>query len=473
MTYLTSIPQELEEYGLCKTFAVRKELIHLKHIQTEIFVRKSIDINSYLYSLEWSLFDYIEYLTNRTRRIFNFNREYKWDINEIIKSDYDNFFPAECQLSHKFLSINNLYRHSEKNVDPEKKGFFEDNGRVKAMKFRGIISSCFIIPVNSLSFLGEKEFKIGQEFNCIDDEEICRKYIRGGYQNNVSKQVKLLDKIVDSRMAPEHPDTAQLFRNLDHLNLNDYIAVTYKLHGTSARYYNTLTKRKLSWYEWLLLKFSAKIHTEEYSYVVGSRRVIKSVNFSTLDNKQHFYDSDLWTQIGQQYFKDKLNKGEAVYCEIIGRDYTGKAIQPGYTYGLEIPKVYIYRISNISPQGIEIDLPFLQMEERAKQLGIECCPPLFYGKLETFIKSYSNAMPHELLDNRDIGGLLEKIFYDGLLERSSILDASCVEEGFCLRIEKYPRPEILKIKSKGFLLHEGALLDKDDVVDIEEQQTQF
>ena len=28
------------------------------------------------------------------------------------------FFPAECKLSETFLSANNLYRHSEKNVDP-------------------------------------------------------------------------------------------------------------------------------------------------------------------------------------------------------------------------------------------------------------------------------------------------------------------------------------------------------------------
>src|SRR5574337_802508 len=44
------------------------------------------------------------------------------------------FFPAECQISHQLLSYNNLYRHSELNRNPENKGFFEDNMRVKSVK---------------------------------------------------------------------------------------------------------------------------------------------------------------------------------------------------------------------------------------------------------------------------------------------------------------------------------------------------
>ena len=60
------------------------------------------------------------------------------------------FFPAECELSPEFLSGNNLYKHSERNVDTTKKGFFDDNGRVRAVKFKGIVSSGFLIPQNSL-----------------------------------------------------------------------------------------------------------------------------------------------------------------------------------------------------------------------------------------------------------------------------------------------------------------------------------
>ncbi len=64
---------------------------------------------------------------------------------------------------------------------------------------------------------------------------------------------------------------------------------------------------------------------------------------------------------------------------------------------------------------------------------------------------------------------LSKKFYDELLEKPSILDSSVVEEGFCIRKDTCNKPEIFKIKSKAFLLHEGHQLDK-EVKDIEEEQ---
>src|ERR1044072_131935 len=64
------------------------------------------------------------------------------------------FFPAESKLSDKFLKSNNLYRHSNLNADTTKTGFFEDSGRVKAIKFKGVISSGFIIPISSVISMG-------------------------------------------------------------------------------------------------------------------------------------------------------------------------------------------------------------------------------------------------------------------------------------------------------------------------------
>jgi hypothetical protein len=93
-SYLTNIPQEIEVYGFCKTLVVRREVIHIKHIFTEIFVRKTIDIQKYLDKINWSLFDYMEYMTNRLRKIHHFNRDYINNINEIVKSDRDRFFPT-------------------------------------------------------------------------------------------------------------------------------------------------------------------------------------------------------------------------------------------------------------------------------------------------------------------------------------------------------------------------------------------
>lgn len=289
----------------------------------------------------------------------------------------------------------------------------------------------------------------------------------------IEKDRKIID-FIDGKMAPQHFDTSHLLKNCNNLNLDDYIAVTYKLHGTSARYFNTLVKRKLSLLERFCKFLGIKVQTEEYKLVCGSRKVIKSVDFKAIDDKNHWYKTgDLWTEVGVNYFRDKLNHGEAVYCEIIGKTYGGEAIQSGYTYGLNLPEIYIYRISNINSQGIEVDLSYQQMKERAVQLGIKVCPEYFYGKLVDFIAKHISFVKRTYLEY-GLEAILNKIFFENgyktpLLEQPSILDCSVVEEGFCIRIDKYPKPEIYKIKSKKFLEHETKMVDK-EVVDIESDQ---
>jgi len=114
--------------------------------------------------------------------------------------------------------------------------------------------------------------------------------------------------------------------------------------------------------------------------------------------------------------------------------------------------------SNINPQGIEVDLSYHQMIERSKQLNIPVCPEFFYGNLRNFIAANSEYYTEEVPDNFEI--VISDLFYNTLLEKPSILDKSVIEEGFCIRVDKYPKPQIFKIKSKKFLLHESGALDK-------------
>jgi len=51
------------------------------------------------------------------------------------------FFPAGAKLSFSMCATNNLFRDSQLNGDHNAKGFFEPNGRVKAVKFQGVIST--------------------------------------------------------------------------------------------------------------------------------------------------------------------------------------------------------------------------------------------------------------------------------------------------------------------------------------------
>lgn len=378
------------------------------------------------------------------------------------------FFPAECQISHEFLSMNDLYRHSELNADKNKKGYFEDTRRVKAQKFKGIISSGFVIPTTSF-MTSIHEWEVGDEFNEINGFEICRKYKRkraGGQTGFSNPRTKVLDDIVDSKQAPEHPDTAQLMRNLHKLNLDTRIIVSYKLHGTSARTYNVLAKRKLTWLERMAKRFGVKVQEEQYEYVVASRRTLKSVGFEELPGKNHYFtEGDLWSEVAKIRLDGRLYKGEAVYYEIIGKTYGGQDIQAGYSYGLDTPHIFVYRITNINAQGVEVDLSYNQMKHRAAQLGLDICPEFFVGTLGEFIDKYDSGQTYKELEEP-----LTRIFYNKLLEQPSILDKSVVEEGFCVRIEdSYPKAEIYKVKSKKFLEHETKVKDK-ELVDMEEEE---
>jgi len=92
--YLTGIPPVAEEHGLCKVLLVRHESIHLKHIFTEIFVRRKVDIYKILNALDLSLEEYMEIMTNRMRRIYNFSRHFIKNCDEIVKNKRISFFPT-------------------------------------------------------------------------------------------------------------------------------------------------------------------------------------------------------------------------------------------------------------------------------------------------------------------------------------------------------------------------------------------
>ncbi len=383
----------------------------------------------------------------------------------LVSKDYQPglyvFFPCESVLPPDLLGMSNLYRHPELNLDKTKKGFFEDSGRVKAVKFKGVISSGLVMPLDCLAYTkcDIKTFKAGDEFNRINGVDVCKKYIikrrYDGKSNNQERKSRLIESIIDIKMAPEHFDTSHLMKNLHKLNPLSNISVTVKLHGTSMSCGRTLVNRKLSWRDKIAKFFGVKVVDQNYEYYARSRHVIKSVGFSKISNKDHYYKHDLWTEVSRDLFEGKLNDGEIVYGEIIGVDLTGKPLHKGYSYGFDKPKVYLYRISNINRQGIEIDLPYNQMVKRAEQLGVPVCNELFVGRFHEFLDKYGA-----------VGDTFEEmvydVFYNKLLDKPSIFDPKVIEEGFCIRIDKYPTPTIYKVKSPLFLLHETKVLDTGD-----------
>lgn len=170
----------------------------------------------------------------------------------VISKDYKEgdivvYFPVESSISEKYLSANNLYEMSEfernSNAEEVKKilteaeafpdddierkqeclskakalcGFFNKYGRVRILKLRGQYSQGFIAGVDSLvnynSSLADVDWEsmVGKQFNFVEDDEICKKFIppvkpreqhSAGNQSLWKKRMKKLKKF--NRIIPE------------------------------------------------------------------------------------------------------------------------------------------------------------------------------------------------------------------------------------------------------------------------------
>lgn len=370
--------------------------------------------------------------------------------NNHKEGDIGIVFPGETQLSEEFCKKNNLYRHAELNEDPDKKGYLEDNRRIKAVKFRGHRSDALFMSLDSLDYLDIDVFELkeGDEFDIIDDHEICKKYVvarRVGRQNHQA-QAKRFSR-VDTKHIPEHLDSDNYFKFSDSVKPTEQVIVTQKLHGTSIRIANTIVKRKVNIAERIARLFGATIQEYEHDYVFGSRKVIKDVNNP---NQNHYYEVDLWTQEGKK-LEGILPKNYIVYGEVIGWVGPGSSIQKGYTYQIAdgACELYVYRIAIVNEDGIMTDLSWDQVKEFCFKSGLKHVPELWRGTHGEF----------------DVDKWLDIRFNDMFRHALPLDDKDKVDEGVCIRVEHIV-PYILKAKSPKFLQHESKMLDE-QAVDLE------
>ena len=97
-------------------------------------------------------------------------------------------FTAETQLSHDFCRENNLYRHSQYNVDPEQKGYIGDNRRVKALRLRGNVSSALFLPMDCILPFTDRDLPIGTTFTHVETRRyVANMWLRWLADRNRSK----------------------------------------------------------------------------------------------------------------------------------------------------------------------------------------------------------------------------------------------------------------------------------------------
>lgn len=271
------------------------------------------------------------------------------------------YFPVECVIAAEFLRFHNLYRESTLNTNPEEKGFFEESGRVKCVKLRGIASEGFIMPysalyrfaidpntnpVNLLTIYEDAQKLIDTSFDTVENTKLVWKYVvkvktSGVNLNSKSKKATMSDKIIDQQFR-FHIDTPKLQDNIYKLSPKDLIQISIKQHGTSAIFCNLLTKRKLNWKERIACKLGISVVDQEYTTFCSSRKVIKDPLLNP-SLTQGYYDCDIWN-LGLEVIKNYLIKGMTVYAEIVGYMPTGSAIQGTWDYGcIYDPKVYNYK----------------------------------------------------------------------------------------------------------------------------------
>lgn len=290
------------------------------------------------------------------------------------------FFPAECELSQEFLQRNNLYRHSENNMNTTIKGFFEDNGRVKAVKFKGIISSGFLCPISFLhSLTNINKLSIWDTFHTIDNLEICKKYRS---PQAIAKAKSLAaqgikqpkyDRVIPTQFRL-HTSTPKFLHFLNDFKEGDRVVITEKLHWTSAVFSNVLTKTPLRWRDKLAQMVWVRVQDKEYFPLYSSRTVIKNQDINP-NQDGGFYWEDVWGIYAKQ-LESKIEKGITLYGEIVGYTPSGAYIQKGYDYGCDegTSRFYCYRITSTTPDGIVIEFTDSQIRQYCELREIRVVP---------------------------------------------------------------------------------------------------
>jgi hypothetical protein len=398
------------------------------------------------------------------------------DFNTIItgldakEGDSYVYFPVEGQISKEFLSHTNSFRDKELNADPEKVGFFDEKGRVKAMKLRGEKSMGYIVPANIIyKWAGvgnpNPNNHINQEFDTIGGQLLVNKYeppTRGTANTKQGKKPKL-SRIVDGQVHL-HVDTENLRKNPHKVNPNDTISITYKTHGTSWWVGNVLVKRNLSILERLTKFFGGNIQELVYDLVYGSRKVVKNKTFEDPKGQDHFFGYDLWEGIKEE-IGEYIPKGWTLYGEMLGYDRNGGMIQKGYDYGCSISgggekpqhKLEVYRITNTTPDGLVTELSYTEIKAFCDKAGLDTPHLFYYGVAKDWLRGLRGVYG----DGREFSEQFIKELEQAYNDKDCFMCTKQVpEEGVVIRVEDLFECKSYKLKSFNFLEWESKELDK-------------
>lgn len=413
------------------------------------------------------------------------------------------YVPIETCISHKFLSVNNLYRISNEsyqlnhNFDEvasllregkslkdlsDMGGFFEKNGRVKQIKIRGVYSQGYLIDIQSLTkayqildqyMIDEFEELEGESFDVIGDEIFCEKYISGEkklvenkvndqkhYQHR-SKNLKRASVLIPGQFK-YHYDTVQFGNVYKQFRPTDDVTISVKVHGSSGIFANVLCYKRYADCNFLQKIFYWLRKPTEYRLLYASRTKIRNEKvYDTPRDAKYFYGSDIWGPV-RDILKDYISPGMIIYGEICGYvEGTTKMIQKGHDYGCKPGqwKFMPYRISQVDKNGKHTEWNLnrvvswtrmlkncLMEEHKIKESEhIMECTVIYSGLL-------GNLYPEIDHDKEDWNiNLLEKMKNDkdilGMEVQEPLCKMKAPREGVVIRINDDLIPRAWKLKS--------------------------
>jgi hypothetical protein len=404
------------------------------------------------------------------------------------------YVDMESQLCDEFLRVNNQYQHSEMNEDPEQKGFFDKNGRVKLVRLRGQESMGYLFSKESMVKFCDKvqdidlEQHIGLVFDTVDGKLLVCPYVpkttqpkgQGTKTNKRDKVLKKFDRIIPGTFA-FHYDTDQLEKNIRNLSPDDTISISTKLHGTSAIFANIPVRKKLNLWQKFVNLFTDYYPTEEYDNVYSSRKVIQN-KYINPKKGEGYYNEDVWAY-WHNIIKAHIPKNFTIYGEIVGFTPQGSPVQKEFDYGC-VPgesKLMIYRIVE-EKDGVKRELEIPEVVDYTKRLinlvenfggeyaglarNIILIDVLYHGRMgdlyeldETDANWHSNWI--HMLSN-------DKSFY---MEKNEPLCKNKVpREGVVVRKFQDPVKRAYKFKTMAYRNKEKKMVDAGEV-DIEMEQS--
>lgn len=327
------------------------------------------------------------------------------------------YFPTLSQINPQLLEYLNLYSDKALNRNPEAKpGFFSKNGRVKAIKLKGMPSEGFLLPFVQLQNwildsvnIELPEQKDGLEFDEVEHNGksfwICKKYIVPTQTHNSTKYNKRDNKVKKFNRIREdqfhfHYDTI-LLRKCPHvIQPNDLIHISSKWHGTSSISAYILCHRPLNWKQ-KISKWLTGYNFDEYDYVYASRSVIKNEYYNK-EVTEGYYGCDVWAE-ADKVLRPYLWKGMTIYYEIVGFLPNGNYIQKNYDYGCIPPKnaedykeginfkIYIYRITTVNVDGKIHEWSTREVQIWCKSNGLRPVIEFYYGYAKDLYKDLAPA----------------------------------------------------------------------------------